>query len=1113
MVDECNVLVKSFRKVSDFISINPLLRISLRLFRARPKDPRVYNLPSVDEVAGLIVGDFDSTDCGRDIVVSSMDGTLRRIHETHTSFLPLQYPLLFPNGEDGYKEDILFRQDGDGRVFKKRVRVSLREFISFRIHERMREDSVILRSRRLFQQFLVDCYSMIEAQRLSYIKGNQKTIRRDFLSGLEEAMEKGDVDSASVGTRIVLPSSFTGGRRYMFNNCQDAMAICKHVGYPDLFITVTCNPKWLEIQRCVSEKGLNAYDRPDISCRVFHIKVKQLMRDLRKGQYFGKVSAGMYTIEFQKRGLPHAHILIWLAPGSKLTTPEKIDSVICAELPDPVASPKLFEVVSMFMVHGPCGSSRKNSPCMEEHWVFVERRDVQLDNGYVVPYNAKLLMKYQAHINIEYCNKSNCIKYLFKYINKGVDRVTVSMKNECNEGQNVPEVDEIQQYYDCRYLSACEAAWRSFSFRIHDHWPPVQRLPFHMPNKQVVLYGNEEPIDRVVQELFVWHPKDKEWRPRKRGFSIGRMNFIPLGCGEEACSALGLLEDDKEFIDGLIDCAELSGALRLDDQTLKTLCLVELEKMFVNNGKTLKDFPGIPYLISDEVPQFENVMLFNELRFDIDDMSVKHNDHLMKLNNGQRKVYDEVIDAVNKSDGGFYFVYGSGGTGKTFLWKTLSYRLRSERKIVLNVASSGIASLLLPGGRTAHSLFSIPLVLNEDSCCNIRLGSNKAELLKHTSLIIWDEAPMVNRWAFEAVDRTLRDIMEVGDVYGGGKPFGGKVVVLGGDFRQTLPIIPKASREEIVMATINSSRLWKFCKVLKLTENMRLHGNDSLHDREKLVEFSKWILDIGDGNLGDYNDGECDLDIPHDLMVPFKDDAVSSIVYSTYPDIQRKFFDEEYFIDIAILAPTLDIVDSVNQFVLSIVPGKEKVYLSSDSVVKVDEDVAIDANWITIEFLNGNKGSGLPDHRLCLKIGTPIMLMRNIDVSAGLCNGTRLIVLDLRPNLIYGKVLNRNKAGTKTYIPRMTIVPSDSGLHVKVQRRQFPVCVCFAMTINKSQGQTLSRVGFFLPRPVFSHGQLYVALSRVKSRDGLKNYVDQTEVPPLEHTKNVVYKEVFKNLS
>ncbi|XP_057451825.1 uncharacterized protein LOC130743602 [Lotus japonicus] len=984
MVDECNVLVKSFRKVRDFISINPLLRISLRLFRARPKDPRVYNLPSVDEVASLIVGDFDSTDCGRDIVVSSMDGTLRRIHETHTSFLPLQYPLLFPNGEDGYKEDILFRQDGDGRVFKKRVRVSLREFISFRIHERMREDSVILRSRRLFQQFLVDCYSMIEAKRLSYIKGNQKTIRRDFLSGLEEAMEKGDVDSASVGTRIVLPSSFTGGRRYMFNNCQDAMAICKHVGYPDLFITVTCNPKWLEIQRCVSEKGLNAYDRPDISCRVFHIKVKQLMRDLRKCQYFGKVSAGMYTIEFQKRGLPHAHILIWLAPGSKLTTLEKIDSVICVELPDPVASPKLFEVVSMFMVHGPC------------------------DNGYVVPYNAKLLMKYQAHINIEYCNKSNCIKYLFKYINKGVDRVTVSMKNECNEGQNVPEVDEIQQYYDCRYLSACEAAWRSFSFRIHDHWPPVQRLPFHMPNKQVVLYGNEEPIDRVVQRGQMSETMFTGWMVANMIYEHGRhltyadyadlrtVDGVVRVSFQEACSALGLLEDDKEFIDGLIDCAELSG---------------------------------------DEVPQFENVMLFNELRFDIDDMSVKHNIHLMKLNNGQRKVYDEVIDAVNKSDGGFYFVYGSGGTGKTFLWKTLSYRLRSERKIVLNVASSGIASLLLPGGRTAHSLFSIPLVLNEDSCCNIRLGSNKAKLLKHTSLIIWDEAPMVNRWAFEAVDRTLRDIMEVGDVYGGGKPFGGKVVVLGGDFRQTLPIIQKASREEIVMATINSSRLWKFCKVLKLTENMRLHGNDSLHDCEKLVEFSKWILDIGDGNLGDYNDGECDLDIPHDLMVPFKDDAVSSIVYSTYPDIQRKFFDEEYFIDKAILAPTLDIVDSVNQFVLSIVPGKEKVYLSSDSVVKVDEDVAIDANWITIEFLNGIKGSGLPDHRLCLKIGTPIMLMRNIDVSAGLCNGTRLIVLDLRPNLIYGKVLNGNKAGTKTYIPRMTIVPSDSGLHVKVQRR------------------------------------------------------------------------------
>lgn len=247
-------------------------------------------------------------------------------------------------------------------------------------------------------------------------------------------------------------------------------------------------------------------------------------------------------------------------------------------------------------------------------------------------------------------------------------------------------------------------------------------------------------------------------------------------------------------------------------------------------------------------------------------------------------------------------------------------------------------------------------------------------------------------------------------------------------------------------------------------------------------------------------------------MVEVKGDPISSIVMSTYPDIERNYFQDDYFIDKAILAPTLEIVETINQFVLSLAPGKETVYLSCDSIVKLDEDVGMDASWITMEFLNGIKGSGLPDHKLCLKVGVPIMLMRNMDVASGLCNGTRLIVVDLRPKLIYARVLNGNKVGKKVCIPRMSIIPSESGLPVKIQRRQFPVCVCFAMTINKSQGQTLAQVGVFLPRPVFSHGQLYVAISRVKCRDGLKLYVDETGNSPSKHTKNVVYKEVFKNL-
>lgn len=146
---------------------------------------------------------------------------------------------------------------------------------------------------------------------------------------------------------------------------------------------------------------------------------------------------------------------------------------------------------------------------------------------------------------------------------------------------------------------------------------------------------------------------------------------------------------------------------------------------------------------------------------------------------------------------------------------------------MLNVASSGIASLLLPGGKTAHSTFSIPLLTTEESTCNIKQGSLHAKLLLHAKLIIWDEAPMFNRFCFETVDRTLRDVMRVQAEDNLHKPFGGKVVVLGGDFRQILPVIRKGSRHDIIASSINSSKLWNSCKVLTLTKNMRLNSSTS----------------------------------------------------------------------------------------------------------------------------------------------------------------------------------------------------------------------------------------------------------------------------------------------
>lgn len=144
------------------------------------------------------------------------------------------------------------------------------------------------------------------------------------------------------------------------------------------------------------------------------------------------------------------------------------------------------------------------------------------------------------------------------------------------------------------------------------------------------------------------------------------------------------------------------------------------------------------------------------------------------MNSEQRTIYDAVLESVEKKTRKLFFVYGPGGTGKTYLYRTLISKLRSEKKIVIPVALSGIAALLLPGGRTAHSRFKLPLNLNEVTVCEISPGTMLADLIAKADLIIWDEAPMAHRHTFETVDRTLRDLLSVDDVALADKPFGGR---------------------------------------------------------------------------------------------------------------------------------------------------------------------------------------------------------------------------------------------------------------------------------------------------------------------------------------------------
>lgn len=238
--------------------------------------------------------------------------------------------------------------------------------------------------------------------------------------------------------------------------------------------------------------------------------------------------------------------------------------------------------------------------------------------------------------------------------------------------------------------------------------------------------------------------------------------------------------------------------------------------------------------------------------------------------------------------------------------------MRSQGEIVLTVASSGIAALLIPGGRTAHSRFCIPININEDSTCNINQGSPLAELIVKAKLIIWDEAPMMHRHCFEAVDKTFRDIMRFHNNGSLDKPFGGNVVVLGGDFRQILPVVPKGTRQYVVHSSINSSYLWDSCELLTLSTNMRLLSPTSDVEAKERKDFSDWVLQIGNGVIGSINDFDMTVDIPEDLLIQSTDDHVQTIVDTIYPSLVTNMIDPQYFRDRAILAPTNDLVDILN---------------------------------------------------------------------------------------------------------------------------------------------------------------------------------------------------------
>uniref|UniRef100_A0A8R1I5I4 ATP-dependent DNA helicase n=1 Tax=Caenorhabditis japonica TaxID=281687 RepID=A0A8R1I5I4_CAEJA len=1110
LLAEINAFAKSYKMMFEVEKEGERLGVTDQPVRmifdinAAKLNKNTYNIPSSNEVAAVFVGDEDGAPPAKSVMAHGRDGQLTTIRDTDPHCDAMVYPIFYPRGTFGWHKDL--QKAGSSR---KNSRITMLEYYSHILQ--IRESfNPILFGRNLFQQFAVDAFCKSEQNRLYYLRTHQAELRADEYCTVRDYVA-GDKEDGPPGKRIVLPSSFPGSPRAMVQDYQDAMSIVAKYGKPDYFLTMTCNPKWPEIEESL-EDGQTASDRPDIVARVFKLKVNALFDVLLKKKLFGEVAAYVQVYEWQKRGLPHAHCLITMKPDFKPKTTADIDNVICAEIPDPGEDPDLFDIVSKNMIHRPCGPLNPKSPCTNDKMEcmkrfpkpfrsstnadvngypeyrrrddgrFVEYGKHKLTNQHVVAYNRTLLLHFNCHLNLEVCAMVEAVKYLYKYVYKGHDRASIQMLRSADD----ETVDEIKMYLDCRYICAPEALHHIYRFPCQKKSDAIYRLSIHLPDR--------DP-ERYALRLLLLYTKgatsfsDLKMTEDDNGIPTVHDTFV------EAAKAQSLLSDDAVVIKSLEEMAayHMPAQLRAafsailafseigDTQTLWNLFKKDMSEDFLNRGYDQEESEARAYYDVDErlVRLGKSMETFATAPTIVIDNStddfVDLNFHQAKgdqlyatLNPRQKEFCDAGIAAATDVTLPQMFVLdGPGGAGKTYTYNVILHMLRAMNKNVQCTAWTGIASTLLPNGRTSASLFKLNIG-NDSKTSNHSKGSKEAKKLKEVDVIIWDECSMISKTALETADFVLRDLTD------SPFPFGGKLMVLGGDFRQILPVIRRGTKTDLINNCIKNSYLWNQFQKFSLLDNMRIINGDA--------NWMKFLLDVGDGVANDYEDR---VTLPEGL--PVSEDLVGDVFGDLRGDMS----------DAAILAPKNIDVDLLDEKAHSKMEGTQMEYLSRDEV----EDESTN-KYMTTEFLNSVRTSSLPPHRLCLKVGSVVMLLRNLDVSSGMCNGTRLIVKELQRKCILCTFATGSNKGKDTFVPRITCY-EDKNLPFRLKRTQFPVKLAFAISINKAQGQSFGRVGLYLPEDVFAHGQTYVALSRARSKNEL--FIKSSS----ERLLNVVYKEIL----
>ncbi|GFU82926.1 ATP-dependent DNA helicase [Trichonephila clavipes] len=492
------------------------------------------------------------------------------------------------------------------------------------------------------------------------------------------------------------------------------------------------------------------------------------------------------------------------------------------------------------MIHGPCGRINKSSPCMlngnctkkyprcfqketqtgedgypqyrrrspEDGGIVTQIKGNNVDNRWVVPYNPVLSRTFNAHINVEFCNSVKSMKYICKYVNKETDQATFSVEDQDEvTSSSILCIEKVANFIEGK------------------------------KGKAVSCYL-EIKKDQVLERVYTVHPGNAECYylrlllhkiPGPTSFTALKIvTGVVQPSFQAACKALGLLEDDAHWNSTLEEASISESPNKIQDvkkqieaqqgnidlylDIVYNQCLILLEDIVISmSGKDLLQF-GFLSPSREAISAISNHQYVKELAYDTIHLSEIVAENVPKLNQEQKEIYDKILNSISSNSGQCYSLDSPGGTGKTFLINLLLAKIRCERSIAIAVASSGIAATLIDGGKTAHSAFKLPLNLHhsESVNCNISKQSDMAHVLREAKLIIWDECTMAHEKGIEALNRTLHDIRGCNQI------MRGLTVLLSGDFRQTLPVVLRGTRADIVKACLKTSFLGPHIKVVSL---------------------------------------------------------------------------------------------------------------------------------------------------------------------------------------------------------------------------------------------------------------------------------------------------------